>query len=389
MRKIKTVIFGAGFMGKVHAEGVRRLGNVEIVGAAAFDDEEAQKFGRETAIERVTSDYHSLLKDPEVEAVHICTPNALHFPMAMAAMHAGKHVLCEKPLAVSVEQAREMVETANAKGLANCTNHNLRCYAMPQQIRRMREAGELGEILVVQGTYSQDWLLYDTDYNWRVDPKESGKSRCMADIGSHWCDMIEHLTGLRITSVCAELQTFHKKRMRPNVPVWTFQKRELAPDDFEEVPIESEDFGAVLLRLGDRARGAFTAGQCLAGRKNHLYIEIFGTKQSVAWDQEKPDELWIGRRNTPSGIMLKDPSLLLGDARTFADLPGGHSEGYDDAHKQNFRRFYRTVADRTAPVEYPTFADGLRQLEVLDRVLESSAKHCWVDVPVPAAVPSM
>ncbi|MCL5745121.1 MAG: Gfo/Idh/MocA family oxidoreductase, partial [Acidobacteria bacterium] len=198
MRKVKTAVIGTGFMGKVHTEAIRRLGNVEIVGAAAIDETEAQKFQRDTGIENITTDYHTLLANPEVEAVHICTPNAMHFPMAMAAMEAGKHVLCEKPLAISVAEGLKLVETAKARNLANCTNHNLRCYPMVQQIRRMREAGELGEILVAQGTYSQDWLLYDTDWNWRIDSKEGGRSRCMADIGSHWCDMIEHVTGLRI-----------------------------------------------------------------------------------------------------------------------------------------------------------------------------------------------
>lgn len=381
MRKIKTAVIGTGFMGKVHTEAIRRLGNVEIAGVAAIDDTEAAKFKQDTGIENVTTDYRKLLADPSIEAVHVCTPNAMHFPMAMAAMEAGKHVLCEKPLAISVEEGRKLVETAKARGLANCTNHNLRCYPMVQHIRRMREAGELGEILVVQGTYSQDWLLYDTDWNWRIDSKEGGRSRCMADIGSHWCDMIEHVTGLRITSLCADLQTFHKTRKKPKFAVETFTGKFLKPEDYEEVPIDSDDFGAVVLRLGERARGAFTASQVSAGCKNRLQIEVYGTKASAIWNQEKPDEVWIGRRNEYNQAILKDPSLLLGDAKTFADIPGGHSEGYDDSQKQNFRRFYRTVADRNAPAEYPQFIDGLRQLMILEAVLKSSDTRAWADVP--------
>jgi predicted dehydrogenase len=386
MRKIKTAVIGTGFMGKVHTEGIRRLGNVEIAGVAAIDETEARKFKQDTGIENITTDYGTLLADPEIEAVHVCTPNAAHFPMAMKAMEAGKHVLCEKPLAISVEEGRKLVETARTRNLANCTNHNLRCYPMVQHIRRMREAGELGEILVVQGTYSQDWLLYDTDWNWRIDAKEGGRLRSMADIGTHWCDMIEHVTGLRITSICADLQTFHKTRKKPKFAVETFTGKFLKAEDYEEVAIDSDDFGSAVIRLGDRARGAFTASQVAAGCKNRLQIEVYGTKASAIWSQEKPDEVWIGRRNEYNQTIMKDPSLLLGDAKTFADIPGGHSEGYDDAQKQNFRRFYRTVADRKAPVEYPQFIDGLRQLMILDAVLKSVDARAWVDVPALSTV---
>jgi predicted dehydrogenase len=364
-------------MGRVHTEGLRRLGNVEVAAVAARAREQAESFAREMNIPRATGDYRQLLADPEIQAIHICTPNEHHFPMALAALNAGKHVLCEKPLATSSAEAREMVRLAREKNLANCTFHNLRFYPQVQNMRRLVESGELGEIVVVQGTYSQDWLLYDTDWNWRI---ESGPSRAFADIGTHWCDMTEHVTGLRIHSVCADLQTFHPTRRKPKGSVETFTGKTLAPSDYTEVPITTEDFGSMIFRLGDRARGAMTVSQVSAGRKNRLFIEIFGTKSSLVWNQEQPDELWLGQRNSPNGLIVKDPSLLQEKARSYADLPGGHSEGYDDAFKQVFRRFYRTVADRKAPVEYPTFADGLRQLEILEAVLESSGKHAWVEV---------
>ncbi|PYT30298.1 MAG: dehydrogenase [Acidobacteria bacterium] len=387
MRKIKTAVLGTGFMGRVHTEGIRRVGNVEVAAIAASSQEKARKFADELGVERSTGDYRTLLKDPEINAVHVCTPNALHFPMAKAALEAGKHVLCEKPLATSVEEAQQMVDLARAKNLANCTFHNLRYYPMVQHIRRMREAGELGDIYCVQGTYSQDWLLYDTDWNWRIDSSANGRSRAFADIGTHWCDMIEHVTGLRITSVCADLQTFHKTRKRPKGSIETFAGKMSKPEDYDVVPIDTEDYAAVLLRLGDRTRGAFTVSQVSAGRKNRLAIEIYGTKGSAAWDQEKPDELWLGQRNSPNQVIVKDPSLLHEKARSYADLPGGHSEGYDDTFKQVFRRFYRTVADRSAAVEYAQFVDGLRQLQILDKVLESSSKHAWADVPAPKLEP--
>jgi predicted dehydrogenase len=377
MEKIKTAIIGSGFMGRVHTEGLRRLGTIDVVAVSSSSREKAAAFAREMHIDRA-ADYGEILRDPAIRAVHICTPNEFHFPMVKAALEAGKHVLCEKPLANSANEAAEMVRLAEEKRLANCTFHNLRYYPQVQNMRRIREAGELGEVLVVQGTYSQDWLLYQTDWNWRI---ESGPSRAFADIGTHWCDMAEHITGLRIGSLCADLETFHKMRRKPKGSVETFTGKTSAPDEFTEIPIVTEDFGSMIFKLGDRARGAMTVSQVSAGRKNRLFIEIYGTKASLAWNQEQPDELWIGQRNSPNGVVVKDPSLLADGARSYADLPGGHSEGYDDTFKQVFRRFYKTVEDRSAPVEYPTFRDGLRQMRILEAVIESSRKRGWVEVP--------
>jgi len=381
MKRLKTAVFGTGFVGRVHLEGIRRLGNVDLYAIGEPEIEKGKKLAEEFGAEKVEADYKKLLADPNLDAVHVCVPNALHFPIAKDALEAGKHVICEKPLATSVEEARQLVEIAARTKRRNATFHNLRYYPMVQHMRRMREDGDLGEILVLQGTYSQDWLLYDTDWNWRIDSKANGPSRCLADIGSHWCDMAEHVTGLRITSLCADLQTFHKTRKRPKGPIETFAGKTLTPDDYVEVPIDTEDFGAVVFRMGDRTRGSFTASQVSAGRKNRLSIEIFGSKCGVAWDQERPDELWIGQRNSNNQIIVKDPSLLKERARPFADLPGGHSEGYDDTFKQVFRRFYASIVDPAAAPEYPTFADGLRGLTVLDAELQSNAKHAWVDVP--------
>jgi len=378
MRKIRTAVIGAGFMGKVHAEGIRRLGNVEIVAVAAVNEDEAKRFGDSICVENTTADYMKVVNDPTIEAVHVCTPNALHYPVSKAAMLAGKHVLCEKPLAMSAAEARDMVKVAAEKGVVNCVNHNLRYYPVVQHIRRMVQKGELGDILVVQGTYSQDWLLYETDYNWRLDRKDNGPLRVMGDIGSHWMDMIQHLTGLPITALCADLATFHKTRKRPKVAIETFAGKTLSPDDYERVAIDTDDFGAVLVHMGDRARGAFTVSQVSAGCKNRFQVEIYGTKMGVQWNQERPDELWLGHRNSPNQIILKDPSLLHKEAAGFADLPGGHSEGYDDAHKQVYRRFYRKIADPTSEIDFPTFADGLRGMELLEKVLESVDRNGWV-----------
>ena len=379
MRKIKTAVIGAGFMGKVHTEGIRRLGNVEVAGVAAISTEEAKSFGKAMGIERTTADYMELINDPEIEAVHVCTPNALHAPCSKAAIEAGKHVLCEKPMAMSAAEAREMLDLARAKGVVHCVNHNLRYYPVLQHIRQMIAAGDLGEILIVQGTYSQDWLLYDTDYNWRLDAKDNGPMRVVADIGSHWMDMIQHLTGLRITALCGDMMTFHKTRKKPKVAIETFAGKTLSPEDYDEVPIDTDDFGMVLLHLGDRTRGAYTVSQLSAGCKNRFQVEIFGTKSGVIWNQESPDQLWIGHRNDPNQMIVKDPSLLKGPAAGFADLPGGHSEGYDDSHKQVYKRFYGKIADSSADADFPTFEDGLRGMELLEKVMQSHTSRQWVD----------
>lgn len=380
MKKVTTAIIGTGFMGRVHIEGVRRLGHVDVVAVAGSSDASAKKFADSMGIERSTGDYKTLLADPSIDAVHVLTPNALHFPMSMAALEAGKAVLCEKPLTVTSKEAKKMVDLAAKKNLPNAVCHNLRYYPVVQHIRRIIESGELGEILHVQGTYSQDWLLYETDFNWRIEAERNGELRAMGDIGSHWMDMIQHLTGLPITGVCADLATFHKTRKKPLVAIQTFAGKKLKPKDYEDVAITTDDWGAVMLHLGDRARGAFTVSQVAAGCKNKFAFEIYGTKAGVQWNQEEPDRLWIGHRNTPNQLIVKDGSLLHPKAAAYAELPGGHSEGYDDSHKALYKRFYQKVADPSVPVEYPTFEDGLRGMILLEKVAESAKKQKWVKV---------
>jgi predicted dehydrogenase len=382
MKPLRTAILGTGFMGRVHLEAVQRVESVEAAAIFGRNADASARLAAGFSVPKATSDYRELFRDPAIDAVHICTPNAQHYSMAKEALAAGKHVLCEKPLTTTVAEAEELVALAARTKLRNGVCHNLRYYPQVQQMRALREAGELGEILVVQGTYSQDWLLYDTDWNWRVDAKAAGASRAMADIGSHFFDMAEHVTGLRVSSLCADLQTFHKTRKQPKGSVETFANKMMRPEDYVETAVETEDFGAVVFRMGDRTRGAMTASQVSAGRKNGLSIEIYGTKSSVAWNQERPDELWVGHRDSGNSIFIKDPSLLTGRARGYADLPGGHSEGYDDTFKQVFRRFYASIGAPDS-IEYPQFADGLRQMVILDSVLQSHRARKWIDVPSP------
>ena len=384
--RVRTAVFGTGFVGRVHIEALCRLGFINVAAVATADLPQAHQVAADFGIERVESDYRRILEDRTIDAVHICTPNVHHAAMVNDALKAGKHVLCEKPLATSSSAARELVALAQETRLRNATCHNLRFYPLVQQMRCMREDGDLGDLLVVQGTYSQDWLLYNTDWNWRLESKENGPSRAMADIGSHWCDMAEHVTGLRITSLCADLKTFHATRKQPKGSIETFANKMLKPEDYHDIPIDTEDFGAVVFRMGDRVRGSFTASQVSAGRKNRLNLEVYGTEAGVSWDGERPDELWSGRRNTPNPVFVKDASLMKPAARSYASLPGGHGEGYDDTFKQLFRRFYHSIENPAAVPEYPPFVDGLRQLTIVETELESNRKHGWVDVPAAAPV---
>ena len=375
---IRTAMLGTGFMGKVHTEAIRRLGNVEVAAVAGSTEEAARRFAEAYFIPKSTGDWRALVADPSIDAVHVCTPNVLHYPMVMAALDAGKHVLCEKPLTMTAAEAHELSAIALRKNLVNCVNHNLRFYPVVQYVRSMIAAGNLGEILAVNGTYFQDWLLYDTDWNWRATAEAGGELRAMGDIGSHWMDMIQHLTGLKITALCAELTAFHKTRKRPRGSVETFTGKKLNPSDYETVEVTTDDFASVMIHLDQRARGSFAVSQVSAGRKNRFQFEIYGTKCGVTWNQERPDELWIGHRNLPNQVIVKDPALFDPRAAAFADLPGGHSEGYDDTFKQMFRRFYARVADESAPVVFPTFADGAWGMDLLEMVKESDRKRAWV-----------
>jgi len=380
VNRIRTAVIGTGFMGRVHLEALRRVENVDVVEIAATSQEKAKAAAAGFNVLNATADWREVMADPSIDAVHVATPNVSHYEIAKAVLESGKHVLCEKPLAMNVAEAQELTDLVAAKKLRGGLCHNLRYYPMVQQMRRMREAGAFGEILVVQGTYSQDWMLYESDWNWRVDPKVSGPSRVMADIGSHFFDMAEHVSGLKVTEVCSDLQIFYPTRKQPKGGGESFSGKLGAAGETVDTKVVTEDFGATLFRMG-KARGTMTASQVSAGRKNGLVMEIYGTKGGASWSQERPEELWLGHRDAPNQVLMKDPSLLNETARGFADYPGGHAEGYPDTFKQLFRRFYASIADASLTPDYPVMADGLRQMKILDAELASHKRRAWVSVP--------
>ncbi len=385
MPRIGVAVIGAGFMGGVHAEALRRAG-CEVAGVLGVSPAETERFAAALGVPRGYRSLAELLADPAVQSVHVATPNRLHFEMARAALEAGKHVLCEKPLALSSQETGALVSLLRRHPRqAAAVNYNMRFYPLCLEARQRVRGGGLGRIHHVSGSYLQDWLLLETDYNWRVLAEEGGALRAVADIGTHWLDLVQAITGLEAESVCADLSTVHPVRRRPKGEVETFSGKLARQGELEPVAITTEDYGALLLRFRGGARGSLTVSQVSAGRKNCLRFEIAGERGALAWDSERPDELWIGRRDGPNELLLRDPALLSPAARASASVPGGHPEGYADTFKQHFRAFYGYLArgDFSAEPPFATFADGHREVALCEAVLESQRRGGFV--PVAAA----
>jgi len=381
MKKTKVGVIGTGFIGPAHIEALRRLGSIEVIALAECSQEAAKSKAETLGIEKYYGDYKQLLKDRDIQSVHICSPNYLHYQMAKEALEAGKHTICEKPLAISVAEAEELVELADKTGLVNAVNFNIRYYPLMRQVKVMVEKGDVGDILAIQGSYLQDWLFYQTDYNWRLEPEMSGQSRAIADIGSHWMDLIECITGLEIVEVCADFTTFHKVRKKPLKPIETYAGKVLQPEDYEDMPINTEDYATVLFRLENGGRGVMTVNQVAAGRKNRLYFELDGSKRSIAWESETPNQIWIGRRDGNNEVMMRDPSLVYPECRGVIDYPGGHNEGFPDTFKQLLKEVYADISgERSVEASYPTFRDGLRELILCEKITESNKNRGWIKV---------
>jgi predicted dehydrogenase len=373
-----VAVIGTGFIGPVHIEALRRLA-IPVVGVLGSSAERSQAAAAALGIARGYASLEDLLADPAVTSVHITSPNSAHYDQAKRCLAAGKHVVCEKPLAMTSAQTSELVALAQASGLVAAVNYNIRFYPLAVEARERIRRGDIGEVRHITGSYVQDWLLYDTDFNWRVLAEQAGDSRAIGDIGTHWMDLVTTVTGQHIAAVCADLSTFMPVRRRPLGSVQTFTSG-LTAENTAPVTITTEDYGSVLLRFADGARGVFTVSQVNAGRKNCLRYEVAGSKGAIAWDSERPNELWFGHRDTANELLLRDPSLLTAPARAVSSYPGGHNEGFPDTFKQLYKVVYAAIDAGKPPAEpaYPTFADGHREVQLCEAIVASHRSQRWV-----------
>ncbi|ATZ95365.1 Gfo/Idh/MocA family protein [Dickeya fangzhongdai] len=382
---INVGIIGSGFIGPAHIEAIRRLGFVNVVALCDSTLELAQEKARQLAIPHAYGDVDALLNHPGLEVVHNCTPNYLHAAINRQAMLAGKHIFSEKPLCMTSEEARELVALAQEKGIVHGVSFVYRHFAMVQQAASMIRQETLGRLFALHGGYLQDWMLYETDYNWRVDAAKGGLSRTVADIGSHWCDTIQFVTGRKIVEVMADLSTVYPTRKTSRHAAATFGGPDAAAAEYEDKPVTTEDFAAILLRFDDGSRGSLTVSQVSAGRKNRLHFEVNGGRASLAWDQELPQNLWIGQRDRPNQLLCDDPGLMNADVSNQAHFPGGHIEGWPDAFKNMMLRFYTYLRDgkqpQVDPCDFATFHDGATIMYIIDAIVRSHQEQRWIAIP--------
>jgi predicted dehydrogenase len=370
---LRAGVVGTGFIGAVHVDALRRLG-VEVAGIVGSSPGRAAA----KALAPVVESYEALLADPAVDVVHLTTPNHLHYPQVKLALEAGKHVVCEKPLATTAAQSRELLALAERSGLGHCTNFNIRFYPLVQEARARVQAGELGEVWNVHGGYLQDWLLLPTDWNWRLEPDKGGELRAVGDIGSHWLDLVQFVTSLEVQEIFADLATAIPVRERPVDEVETFGPA--AGGERVDVEMTTEDFAHILVRFRGGARGSCVVSQVSAGRKNAVGFEVSGSRGALAWEGERPEELWLGHRDAPNATLLRNAALMSPAARPATHLPAGHAEGFADTFRELYRAVYRAVAAGEPTDDYPTFRAGHVENTLAEAVALSNAEQRWVEV---------
>jgi predicted dehydrogenase len=374
--KTEAAIIGLGFVGKAHLEALRRLG-IPVRGILGSSPDRTQEAARELGISRAYSSLDELVSDSAVTAVHVCSPNNVHHDQSKAALEAGKHVLCEKPLAMNTGESSALVELARKSRRVGAVAYNLRYYPLCHQARGLVQQGTIGEPRLIHGSFLQDWLLYPTDWNWRLQPELGGEMRVVADIGTHWLDLLTWITGRRITELCTDVATVIPVRKRPRGRVQTFQHSAGETDDFK---VTTDDYASILLNFEGGAHGVCTVSQISAGRKTRLWFEVDGSEGSLAWNSEDPNTLWIGHRREPNQELIKDPSLMSPEARGYAAYPGGHAEGYPDTFVQLFKDFYAYLdaGDLSLPRSFPTFETGHEEMLLCDAIARSAKERRWV-----------
>jgi predicted dehydrogenase len=379
LSEIGAAVIGSGFIGTVHIEALRRIG-VRVRGLLGSSPERGAASAKRIGVAKAYDNLDDLLADDRVEVVHVTSPNHLHHSQVRRILDAGRHVVCEKPLAIRSDESAELVQLAADSGRVNAVNFNIRFYPLNQHVHEVVASGAIGDVRLVTGHYFQDWLLLESDWNWRLDPSLGGALRAVGDIGSHWLDLMAFTTGLRITEVMADLATFIPIRRQPAGPVETFSVERSA--ETVEREIHTEDTATILVRFENGARGTVAISQLSPGRKNSLEYEIDGSSGALSWESEQPDQLWIGHREAPNEILIRNPALMGAAGQAAAALPGGHVEGFADTFPALFRAVYAEVGD-AGPSDrpaYPTFADGHDEMLVGDAVAASSRERRWMAV---------
>ena len=399
LHHLRAGVIGTGFIGPVHIEALKRLGVqvTAICGSTKNAKVTAEKWG----IPEVYGDYdyRAMYRSPNVDVVHITSPNKVHVEQSLAALAAGKHVVCEKPLGMNTRDTAKVVRwlasrceaTGSQRDRAHqppvfAVNYMCRFFPAVLQMRAMVARGELGEIIHIQGHFFQDWLLHATDYNWRLLASEGGKLRAVGDIGTHWIDAVSFILGAKAESVFAHVETFHKTRYRPTGEVQTFAK--IDPKTMVPYKCDTEDFGSVLLKFGQAKHGYANAvhanatiSQVAAGWKCSLALGIYGTKGSLRWDLQQPNEMILGRRDEPNQILQRATPGFDVDIAGFSDYPGGHPEGFADAHKMHYRAVYEHIlSGRKTPLIFATAEDGHHEVKLCEAILQSSRSRGWVKV---------
>lgn len=373
-----AAIIGVGFVGKAHLEALRRLG-IPVRGILGSSPDRTREAARELRLDHAYTSLEELNADSNVGVVHICTPNYVHHDQAKAALEAGKHVMCEKPLAMNTRESQSLVELEHKLKLVGGVTYNLRYYPLCHEAKAIIQSGAIGEPRLIHGSFLQDWLLYPTDWNWRLQPELGGDLRVVADIGTHWLDLVTWITDRKVTEVCADLATVNPVRKRPRGRVETFQKSAGPSDDFK---VTTDDYASILLRFEGGIHGVCTVSQVSAGRKTRLWFEIDGSEGSVAWNSEEPNTLWIGKRREPNAEIIKDPAIMHPQARGYASYPGGHAEGYPDTFVQLFKDFYSYIkaGKFTAPRNFPTFETGHEEMRLCEAIALSAHERRWVNL---------
>jgi predicted dehydrogenase len=376
--QIGAAVIGTGFIGTVHIEALRRLG-IPITGVLGSSPDRGSQRAAALRVGRAYTSLDDVLADPAVQVVHVTSPNVAHYGQVKQILASGRHVICEKPLAMTSVQSAEMLALSRATGKIAAVCYNIRFYPLNQHARGMVAAGDLGDLRLITGHYHQDWLAKPTDWNWRLQADEGGALRSVSDIGTHWIDLTSFITGQRATAVLADLSTFFPERQKPLGPTETFTTAEGATESRQ---INTDDAAMIMLRYANGARGLMSTSQISRGRKNALHWDIAGSQASAAWHSETPDHLWIGHRDAPNQVLQRDANLMNATGAAAANLPGGHVEGFADSFRALFAQVYADVAKgaRSATATYASFDDGHYEMLFCDAVLQSAKTGRWVEI---------